>query len=379
LLAQGSCISHKGCPVELIHTYSLNPLVTYHAHKTHLTPINAADIVSRYDIVLDCTDHPTSRYLISDICVLLAKPLVSASALRTDGQLIVLNCPPVPRGSGTEHAQAGGPCYRCVFPKPPPPDSVMSCGEGGILGPVVGVMGVLQALEALRIIASGRHVPPSSHTIAGSNGTNGETPSTSGSESPPPNLLLFSATGTGPLSFRSVRMRGKRKDCFACGAGAPLTLAMLASGSLDYVQFCGAVAPVAVLAPDERVSVRTYQQLRDGDDGGRRHVLLDVREKELFEAGGLEGALNVPFSVIQGAEHAASAGQDGTWPEWVPKAITEDKEMPVYIVCRVGNDSQIVTRKLKDLGLDRGGRFIGDIQGGMRAWKAEVDSTMPFL
>ena len=94
--------------------------------------------------MLDCTDHPTSRYLVSDACVLLRRPLVSASAFQTSGQLVALNSPP-----------GRGPCYRCVFPRPPPPESVVGCGEGGIVGPVVGVMGVLQALEAIRIISSG--------------------------------------------------------------------------------------------------------------------------------------------------------------------------------------------------------------------------------
>ena len=104
------------------------------------------ETVRNYDLVLDCTDNPATRYLISDTCVLLGKPLVSASALRIDGQLMVLNNPPLPAGD-----PKGGPCYRCIFPKPPPPESVVSCGDGGILGPVVGVMGVLQALEAIRV------------------------------------------------------------------------------------------------------------------------------------------------------------------------------------------------------------------------------------
>jgi adenylyltransferase/sulfurtransferase len=129
----------------------LNPNLRYIAHGEHLTPQNAREIVEKYDLVLDCTDHPTSRYLISDICVLLHKPLISASALRTDGQLIVLNSPPLPAGDAS-----GGPCYRCVFPKPPPAESVVSCGDGGILGPVVGTMGVLQALEAVKLITAGK-------------------------------------------------------------------------------------------------------------------------------------------------------------------------------------------------------------------------------
>jgi len=128
----------------------LNPNVHYVAYPNHLTPANAIATMENYDLVLDCTDHPASRYLISDAAVLCGKLLISGSALRTEGQLMVLNNPP-----STSHQEAGGPCYRCIFPKPPPIESVVSCGDGGILGPVVGVIGVLMALEAIKLIASG--------------------------------------------------------------------------------------------------------------------------------------------------------------------------------------------------------------------------------
>ncbi|KAI0404810.1 adenylyltransferase [Xylaria palmicola] len=330
----------------------LNPEVTYAAHREHLTPQNAADVVGAYDVVLDCTDHPTSRYLISDICVLLGKPLVSASALRTDGQLIVLNHPPAAPGSTD-----GGPCYRCVFPRPPPADSVVSCGEGGILGPVVGVMGVLQALEAIKLIAAG----------IGGGGSTGAT------ERPAPSLLLFSAGSSTP--FRSIRMRSRRSNCFACSASSTLTLAELKSGSLDYVQFCGVNAPINILQPDERISAAHYSSIlaRGAEEKG---LLLDVREKEHFDIAAIPGAINVPFSTFQAKSRPASNG-DAPDLNWLPEDVVSDA--PIYVVCRVGNDSQLVTKKLKDMGLDRHGeRFIGDINGGMRAWKFEVDQTLPF-
>ncbi|KAL8388818.1 hypothetical protein RB599_010133 [Gaeumannomyces hyphopodioides] len=352
----------------------LNPLPTYNAHREHLTPQNAEAIVSRYDLVLDCTDHPAARYLVSDACVLLGKPLVSASALRTDGQLMVLNTPPAPRGS-SDDGGTGGPCYRCVFPRPPPADAVLSCGEGGILGPVVGVMGVLQALEALRILAAGRHLATGPPEPAAS-----------------PTLLLFSAPAalTSPAGFRSVRMRGRRRDCFACGAGSTLSLEGLRAGALDYVQFCGGVREgVRLLAPGERVSASEYHvrfaaagQNAQGRELGlgavkrNDHLLLDVREREHFEVASIEGAVNVPFSKTQ---QQPRAGDDSgsVMPGWLPEDLADNT--PIYVVCRVGNDSQTVARQLKDMGLDGGGqRFIGDIEGGMRAWKAEVDSTLPF-
>ncbi|TLS26996.1 hypothetical protein PpBr36_05058 [Pyricularia pennisetigena] len=344
----------------------LNPLVKYNAHRAHLTPQNAESVVSGYDLVLDCTDHPTSRYLISDICVLLHKPLVSASALRTDGQLIVLNAPAAPQADSS-----GGPCYRCVFPKPPPPDAVTSCGEGGILGPVVGVMGVLQALEGIRLLAAGRHLPPSP-----------EQPQQQQQQTAiPPSLLLFSAPPDGsPAGFRSVRMRGRRKDCFACGEKSILSLQTLREGGLNYVQFCGGPRqPVALLKPEERVSAEQLHALLQQQDGEHgKPMLLDVREKEHFDIANIPGAINIPFSKTQGPG-ACNNTKDNTKLDWLPDVVA-DSHSPVYVVCRVGNDSQTVARQLKDSGLDKQGkRFVGDVKGGMLAWKREVDSTLPFM
>ncbi|KAI0842974.1 ThiF family protein [Hypoxylon sp. FL0890] len=330
----------------------LNPDITYTPHREHLTPQNAESIVSNYDLVLDCTDHPTSRYLISDICVLLKKTLVSASALRTDGQLIVLNNPPAPQGSTD-----GGPCYRCVFPKPPPADSVVSCGEGGILGPVVGVMGVLQALEAIKVIVSGLEKGTTS------------TPK----EPVAPSLLLFSATSKTP--FRSIRMRSRRPNCFACSSNSTLTLKELKSGSLDYVQFCGVTTPVKVLKSEERISATEYNDILAAQPY-RKHLLLDVREKEHFDIASIPGAINVPFSTLQ-SRSKPTRNDENLIPEYVPESLPADAA--IYVICRVGNDSQLVTRRLKEMGLDRGGeRFVGDIRGGMLAWKHEVDRTLPF-
>ncbi|PSS27657.1 hypothetical protein M430DRAFT_93215 [Amorphotheca resinae ATCC 22711] len=326
---------------------SLNPNPTYIAHTEHISPQNAQEIVERYDLVLDCTDNPASRYLISDVCVLLSKPLVSASALRTDGQLIVLNSPPLPPGN-----EAGGPCYRCVFPKPPPAESVVSCGDGGILGPVVGVMGVLQAVEAIKIIVEGK-LAPSPEIQEGLKAT-------------PTSMLLFSALS--PQPFRSVRLRSRRPGCFACSKDSGLSLEGLQSGSLDYVLFCGLASSANVLTPEERIEAAEYAKIRE-----REHLLLDVREKVQFDICHLDGSINIPFSAFQGG---AKAENDGKVPTWLPESLP--KEAPIYVVCRLGNDSQVVTRKLKESGLDSGGkRWIGDIRGGLKAWKQQVDENWP--
>jgi adenylyltransferase/sulfurtransferase len=319
--------------------------VNYLAHGEHLSPQNAKDIVEKYDLVLDCTDHPTSRYLISDICVLLQKPLISASALRTDGQLIVLNSPPLPQGD-----PSGGPCYRCVFPKPPPAESVVSCGDGGILGPVVGVMGVLQALEAVKLIAAGK------------------LKATEGEKAGEASMLLFSANSNPP--FRSVRLRAKRPKCLACSTEAGLTLESLTSESLDYVLFCGVTAPVQILRPEERIEAGEYEKVMK--EKSKNHLLVDVREKVQFDMCSIEGSINVPFSTLQGNR---SSIIDREKPRWIPEDLPPDA--PLYIICRLGNDSQIVARKLKDIGLDKDGRYIGDIKAGLKAWKEQVDSSWP--
>lgn len=352
---------------------ALNPRVRYVAHAEHLAPDNAEAVVRGYDVVLDCTDRPASRYLVSDVCVLLRKPLVSASALRTDGQLIVLNNPPAPRGS----VAVGGPCYRCVFPRPPPVESVVSCGEGGILGPVVGVMGVLQALEAIKLIVAGTGTGIGDESEKENENEN-ENDSVSKEPSTPPSLLLFSATSSTP--FRSVRMRGRRANCFACSASSMLTLEGLKAGSLDYVQFCGVAAPVNVLRPDERISAAQYNSALENGAQRGRGLLLDVREREHYDIASIPGAVNVPFSTFQAKSRSTTNGDadDPRRLDWLPDSVASS-DAPIYVVCRVGNDSQLATKKLKDMGLDRHGeRFIGDIRGGMRAWKLEVDQTMPF-
>jgi adenylyltransferase/sulfurtransferase len=338
---------------------SLNPNVKLIPHIARLTPETAISTFKDYDLVLDCTDTPASRYLISDTCVLLGKPLVSASALRIDGQLMVLNNPPLPPGD-----VAGGPCYRCVFPKPPPPESVVSCGDGGILGPVVGVMGVLQALEAIKLLT----LQPSSGPVE------------------PPSLLIFSAY-SNPM-FRTIRLRTRKAKCVACSAQSTISAEALQSGSLDYVQFCGSVGPVTALTPQERISPDNFAKLRLGVNpftgtvsSQDSHILVDTREEVQYELGNIEGSINIPFSKIEITRGpAASDAQDQDMmldeDDWAIKLRRSEK--PIFVVCRRGNDSQLSVQKMKELGLDSGGkRFIGDIRGGLEAWRKSVDADFP--
>jgi adenylyltransferase/sulfurtransferase len=316
----------------------MNPGVRYRTYPEHLTPETAEKIVKDYDIVLDCTDRPSSRYLISDICVLLGKPLVSASALRMDGQLMVLNYPP-----------GKGPCYRCIFPKPPPAEQVLACGDGGILGPVVGVMGVLQAVETIKLI------------VAGSREEDMDPRKTV----PPPSMLIFSAN-SGISPFRSVKLRGKRQSCFACGEIPGLTRDSLKSGSLDYVAFCGSAGPVDLVKPEEQITVDDLdKEIKEG----KEHLLLDVRDEVQYGICHLDGSINVPFTKLQYMKDLS---------QQTLLADIAQKNTPIYVVCRMGNDSQVVTKKLKELGLEAGGkRPIADVRGGFRAWKDRIDHSWP--
>lgn len=333
--------------------YRLNPHPTYIAHPAHLTPQDAPSIFAAYDLILDCTDNPATRYLISDTAVLLHKPLVSASALRTEGQLTVLNNPPQPPGD-----PSGGPCYRCVFPRPPPPTSILSCADGGIVGPVVGTMGVLQALEAIKVLTT----PPT-----------------------PPALHIFSAYSS-PL-FRTIKLRSRRSNCAVCSAQPTVTLETLQSGSTDYVFFCGggSVSPEALLAPDERISPQDYQQSSSSsaDPAG---IVIDVREKVQFDICSLENSINVPISTILSSSSSSTTTTtnpntnnkaEDLLPPWLPSEITTSPTSPIYVVCRQGNDSQVAVKKLKALGLDRGGRRIVDVMGGLRAYRRVVDPGWP--
>ena len=320
-----------------------NPTVAYVAHREHLSPENAAAIVAGYDVVLDCTDHPRSRYLVSDAAVLVGRPLVSASALGTDGQLMILNDPARPAGDDT-----GGPCYRCIFPRPPPAASITSCGDAGILGPVVGVMGVLQALETIKLITRGSL---GLSTVA------------SPASRPPPSLLLYSAYAAPP--FRSVRLRSRRPSCAVCSPASTITLSSLTLGSFDYAQFCGDATPVSLLDDVDRVSAAAYERIRQDDT---RHVLVDVREAVHFGIVHLPGSLNVPLPSLSAVKEGASS--------WLPGDLPADA--PIYVVCRLGNDSQIAVQRMRQaLGGAGGHRSIRDIRGGFRAWKEEVDRDWP--
>lgn len=286
---------------------------------------------------------------------------------------MVLNNPPRETGN-----QDGGPCYRCVFPKPPPPDSVVSCADGGILGPVVGTMGVLQALEAIKVITA-----PSNNVVRNTSSVRDS-----------PSLLIFSAYSNP--QFRTIKLRSRRPNCAVCSANATISIDTITSGSTDYVFFCGSASPTSILHPNERISPQDYHARHmpclpsTGSDvpiEPRPHTLIDVRDKAQFGICSLENSINIPISSILASvpRPGVQTSQDdeashiGGFPPWLPPDLASaERNDPIYVVCRLGNDSQLAVQKLKALGLDRNGqRFIGDIRGGFHAWREQVDPQWP--
>jgi adenylyltransferase/sulfurtransferase len=200
----------------------LNSRLNVKVYDNMFTTENALDIVRDYDIVVDATDNAPTRYLISDCCVILGKPLVSASALRTEGQLTVYNF-------------EGGPCYRCIFPNPPLAASVTNCSDGGVLGAVVGVLGSLQAMEVVKV-AMKLKCPDRFRNVEVMAGR----------------MLMYSGFH---CSFRNFKLRAKKSDCAACGIKPTIT----ASSMPNYEAFCGSAAcdkstSLKILQRDERIT-----------------------------------------------------------------------------------------------------------------------------
>jgi len=297
----------------------VNSLVQVDTHIVSLSSLNAVDLLSPYDIILDCTDNPPTRYLLSDVAVLLKKPLISGAAQKYEGQLCIY-------GLGDQ-----GPCYRCLFPKPPKPESVGSCQETGILGAVTGIIGNLQALEAIKLV-TGLH--------------DGK-----------PCLLLYSCLS--PTPFRTIKIRSKKLDCPACGHDGQKKLDV---ENTDYVSFCGGSSPnwvergLVVLDPTSRIRVN---ELKDLLASQSRVTIIDVRSSVEFGICNLPGSNNIPLSMLVAnpAEH-------------LPGSET------CVVVCRLGNDSQIAVDALRSVANSEK-ENIRDLVGGLVAWSKTIDDQFP--
>uniref|UniRef100_A0A8C6STH7 Adenylyltransferase and sulfurtransferase MOCS3 n=1 Tax=Neogobius melanostomus TaxID=47308 RepID=A0A8C6STH7_9GOBI len=309
----------------------LNSTVQCVPYHLQLSPENALQLIQQYPLytVIYCSDNVPTRYLVNDACVLSGKPLVSASALRMEGQLTVYN-------------YCGGPCYRCLYPVPPPPETVTNCSDGGVLGVVPGIMGCLQALEVLKI-ASGRG-------------------SSCGQQ-----LVMFDALET---RFRSIKLRPKQTKCAVCGENPSITQLV------DYEVFCGSAATdkcqnLNLLSRDQRITVKVMSL------SAEPHILLDVRPDVEVDICHLPFSLNIPLSSLE--ERKSDQIQllrDRI--NQVKQQMAGDHRPPVFVICKLGNFSQKAVQVLEEMNGSEVDRItVKDICGGLMAWASAVDPTFP--
>ena len=281
----------------------VNPHVRIVTHTERLTSANALDVLRDYDVVIDGTDNFPTRYLLNDACVLLDLPYVYGSIFRFEGQVSVFG--------GRE-----GPCYRCLFREPPPPGLVPSCAEGGVLGVLTGIIGSLQALEAIKLVL-GR-----GDTLRG-------------------RLALFDA-----LAFRWRELRLKRNPtCPVCGDEPTLTRL------IDYDAFCG-VTMTDPNSTDELSPAQLQQRLETGE----ALSLIDVREPYEWSIANLEpqGAQLIPLGDL------------------ADQLDTLDRDQDIVLYCRSGSRSATAQQHLRALGFER----VYNLRGGINAWAREIDPSM---
>ncbi|KAK8691148.1 hypothetical protein V6N13_074667 [Hibiscus sabdariffa] len=304
---------------------SINSTIQIVEHEHALRTSNALEILSQYDIVVDATDNAPSRYMISDCCVVLGKPLVSGAALGLEGQLTVYN-------------YKGGPCYRCLFPTPPPTSACQRCSDSGVLGVVPGIIGCLQALEAIKI-ASDVGEPLSGR------------------------MLLFDALSA---RIRIVKIRGRSLQCEVCGENT--TFNQQHFKDFDYEKFTQSPLSTSppklkLLAPDSRITSKEY---KERVVSGEPHVLVDVRPEHHYKIVSLPKSLNIPLISLE-----------ARLPE-ISSALKEQEEgtrsgANLYVICRRGNDSQRAVECLHNMGFD----LAKDIVGGLESWANDVDPNFP--
>ncbi|XP_049884157.1 adenylyltransferase and sulfurtransferase MOCS3 isoform X3 [Pectinophora gossypiella] len=242
----------------------INSRVKVTPYNTQLAPHNAMDIVNKYDVLLDCSDNPPARYMLNDAAQLSRIPLVSGSALKMEGQLTVYGYR-ANKNPNEKDPSYVGPCYRCLFPTPPPPEAVGSCSAHGVAGPVPGVIGVLQALEAIKLIVGHTH----EQLLVG-------------------RMILFDGDD---MTFRTVKLRSRSLDCAACSATRTITRLV------DYEVFCKAQGrekdlELSILPPENRINPKELSMLLSSD---QRHLLVDVRNESEFGMCSIGGAANHPI------------------------------------------------------------------------------------
>ncbi len=287
--------------------HEINPYCQVDLYETRLSSENALDIIKPYDVVVDGTDNFPTRYLVNDACVLLDKPNVYGSIYRFEGQATVFN-------------YEGGPNYRDLYPEPPPPGMVPSCAEGGVLGILPGIIGIIQATETVKIImGEGR-------TLNG-------------------RLLLYNAL---EMQFRELKLR-------------PNPVRPVIEKLIDYEQFCGIPQAKAQEAEEQsaiqEITVAQLKQLLDS--GANDFTLLDVRNPHEYEIARIPGSVLIPLSEIE----------NGTGVDKIKELFNGHR---LYAHCKMGGRSAKALAILKQAGIEG-----VNVKGGITAWSKEIDSSVP--
>jgi len=284
----------------------VNPHVAFVKHEERLTSANALEIVRGYDIVADGTDNFPTRYLVNDACVLTGKPNVYASIFRFEGQASVFWA-------------AKGPCYRCLYAEPPPAGLVPSCAEGGVLGILPGLLGLVQATETIKLILG------SGEPLIG-------------------RLLLVDALA---MRFRELKLR-KNPDCVICGSHPTVTKLV------DYEAFCG-IEPVAAASGAGGIPEITVEELKAMRDRREDFVLVDVREPHELEICAFPDSVRIPL---------------GALPANLNRLSTADE---IVVHCKTGGRSAKAVQLLRDAGF----RKVRNLAGGITRWSERIDPSMP--
>jgi adenylyltransferase/sulfurtransferase len=283
---------------------AINPFLNLRTFDMKLTSANALDLFREFDIVADGTDNFPTRYLVNDACVLTGKPNVYGSIFRFEGQAIVF-------------ATEDGPCYRCLYPEPPPPGLVPSCAEGGVLGILPGLIGVIQATETIKLILG------QGESLAG-------------------RLLLVDALG---MKFRELKLR-KNPDCPVCGTHRTIT------ELIDYDQFCGIRGQEEPAGND--IPAISVEELKKKLDAKADVFILDVREPHEYQICNLKGYL-IPVGDL-------------------PKRVSElDSSREIVAHCKMGGRSAKAVNFLRRAGFTK----VYNLTGGILAWADRIDPKMP--
>jgi sulfur-carrier protein adenylyltransferase/sulfurtransferase len=283
---------------------AMNSGVKVVTHEVALTSKNALDVLKDYDVVLDGTDNFQTRYLVNDACVQLGKPNAYGSIFRFDGQASVFGV-------------KGGPCYRCLYPEPPPPGLVPSCAEGGVLGVLPGIIGIIQATEAIKLILG------AGQPLVG-------------------RLLLYDAL---QMRFRELKLR-RDPECPMCG-DHPTIHALI-----DYDQFCG-VVPAHAQPTGAGVPEVTAEELKAKRDRGEDVFVLDVREPNEYQISRIEGSTLIPLG------------------ELASRTAELDRDREIVVHCKMGGRSAKAVALLQERGFTK----VRNLKGGILSWIDRVDPS----